>query len=94
MGGGATLAGIVLAAIVVFIIERDFVKASAFALAGAVLTFFGLIHGEAIGIGSSIPVAISYARSPRCSSAARNSPNSSRRRRPRIMLTPRQRVMD
>jgi AGZA family xanthine/uracil permease-like MFS transporter len=60
LGGGATLAGIVLAAIVVFIIERDFVKAAAFALAGAVLTFFGLIHGEAIGIASSMPVAISY----------------------------------
>ena len=61
LGGGATLAGIILAAIVVFIIERDFVKSAAFALAGAVLTFFGLIHGEAIGIGSSVPVAISYA---------------------------------
>jgi AGZA family xanthine/uracil permease-like MFS transporter len=60
LGGGATLAGIILAAIVVFIIERDFVKSAAFALAGAVLTFFGLIHGEAIGIGSSVPVAISY----------------------------------
>ena len=60
LGGGATLAGIILAAIVVFIIERDFAKSAAFALAGAVLTFFGLIHGEAIGIGSSIPVAISY----------------------------------
>jgi len=60
LGGGATLAGIILAAIVVFIIERDFVKSAAFALAGAVFTFFGFIHGEAIGIGSSVPVAISY----------------------------------
>jgi len=60
LGGGATLAGIVLAAIVVFIIERDFIKAACFAAAGAVLTFFGLIHGEAIEVGSSIPVAVSY----------------------------------
>jgi len=60
LGGGATLAGIILAAIIVFIIEREFVKAAAFALAGAVLTFFGFIHGEAIGIGSSVPVAVSY----------------------------------
>jgi AGZA family xanthine/uracil permease-like MFS transporter len=60
LGGGATLAGIILAAIIVFIIEREFVKAAAFALAGGVLTFFGFIHGEQIGIGSSVPVAVSY----------------------------------
>jgi AGZA family xanthine/uracil permease-like MFS transporter len=35
-------------------------KASAFALAGATLTFFGFMHGEAIGIGSSPTVAVSY----------------------------------
>ena len=45
LGGGAILAGLVLAAIAVFIIEREFVKASAFAAAGAVLTFFGFMHG-------------------------------------------------
>ncbi len=60
LGGGATLAGIVLGAITVFIIEREFNKAAAFALAGAVLTFFGFIHGEAIGIGQSPAVALSY----------------------------------
>ena len=53
LGGGAILAGIILGAIAVFIIERDFAKAAAFACAGAHLTFFGLIHGEAIGIGQS-----------------------------------------
>jgi len=60
LGGGATLAGIILGAIAVFIIERDFVKASAFAAAGAVLTFFGFIHGEAIGVSRSPGVALSY----------------------------------
>jgi AGZA family xanthine/uracil permease-like MFS transporter len=60
MGGGATLAGIILGSIAVFIIERQFERAAAFAVAGTVLTFFGFIHGEAIGIGSSIPVAVSY----------------------------------
>jgi AGZA family xanthine/uracil permease-like MFS transporter len=60
LGGGATLAGIVLAAVTVFIIEREFVKAAAFALSGAALTFFGFIHGEAIGIASSPAVAVSY----------------------------------
>ena len=60
LGGGATLAGIVLAAITVFIIERDFVKAAAFAAAGAVFTFFGLIHAEALGIGRTPSMVISY----------------------------------
>jgi AGZA family xanthine/uracil permease-like MFS transporter len=61
LGGGATLAGIILGAVTVFIIDRDFLKASAFAAAGAVLTFFGFIHGEAIGIASSPAVAFAYA---------------------------------
>jgi adenine/guanine/hypoxanthine permease len=60
LGGGATLAGIILGAVTVFIIDRDLIKASYFALAGAVLTFFGLIHGEEIGIAQSPVVALSY----------------------------------
>jgi adenine/guanine/hypoxanthine permease len=60
MGGGATLAGIILGAITVFIIDREFEKAAAFAMAGTIFTFFGFIHGEAIGIGSSPAVAVSY----------------------------------
>jgi adenine/guanine/hypoxanthine permease len=60
LGGGPTLAGIVLGAILVFVIERKFGKAAAFALAGMVLTYFGLIHGEAIGFGQSPAVAVSY----------------------------------
>ena len=60
IGGGATLAGVILGSITVFIIEREFDKAAYFALAGTVLTFFGFIHGEAIGIGQSLTVAVSY----------------------------------
>ncbi|HET6307845.1 MAG TPA: hypothetical protein VFG12_11700 [Rhodopila sp.] len=61
LGGGATLAGIILGAITVFIIDRAFEKAAAFALAGTILTFFGFIHGaEGIGIDSSPTVAVSY----------------------------------
>jgi AGZA family xanthine/uracil permease-like MFS transporter len=65
MGGGSILSGLVLGAIGVFVIERDFVKAAAFALAGAVLTYFGFMHGEAVGIGGGLgvtpPVALAYA---------------------------------
>ena len=60
MGGGAVLGGVVLASIGVFVIDRKFMNAAAFALAGAVLTFFGLMHGEAIGVGMSPIVALSY----------------------------------
>ena len=63
MGGGSILAGLILGAIGVFIIERDFTKASAFAFAGAVLTYFGFMHGEAVGIGGGLGVtpAVAFA---------------------------------
>ena len=60
MGGGAILGGLVLGAIGVFMIDRNFMKAGAFAFAGAVLTFFGFMHGEKIGFGQSLTVAASY----------------------------------
>jgi AGZA family xanthine/uracil permease-like MFS transporter len=45
----------------VFIIDRKFVMAAAFAAAGAVLTFFGLMHSEAIGVAMTPGVALGYA---------------------------------
>ena len=45
--------------------EREFIKASAFALAGAVLTYFGFMHGAAVGVGHGLgvspAVALAYA---------------------------------
>jgi len=60
LGSGATLAGIILGSITVMIIDRKLDKAAYFALAGGVLTFFGLIHSEAIGIARTPEVAASY----------------------------------
>jgi len=60
LGGGAILAGLILGAIGVFVIEREFMKAAYFAAAGAILTFFGFIHGEKIGFGQTPAVAVSY----------------------------------
>ncbi len=60
LGGGATLAGIILGAITVFIIDREFDKAAAFALAGTGLTLFGFIHNEQLGFGRSPEVAVGY----------------------------------
>jgi AGZA family xanthine/uracil permease-like MFS transporter len=42
------------------VIEKKFAEASGFALAGAVLTFFGFMHGESVGIAVTPVVAIAY----------------------------------
>lgn len=56
LGNGAILTGLVVGAMVVFIIERRFMASAAFALVGAVLTYFGFMHGPAVGIGSGFGV--------------------------------------
>jgi AGZA family xanthine/uracil permease-like MFS transporter len=61
LGGGAILTGLILGAIGVCVIDREFAKASAFALAGAILTFFGFMHGESVGIAVTPSVAAAYA---------------------------------
>jgi AGZA family xanthine/uracil permease-like MFS transporter len=60
-GGGAVLAGLMLGAIAVFIIDRDFRNAAIYAAAAAVLSFFGLIHGTEIGIGVNLDIVAGYA---------------------------------
>jgi AGZA family xanthine/uracil permease-like MFS transporter len=60
LGGGSILAGLILGAIAVCVIDRNFTKAAGFAATGALLSFFGFMHGEAIGIGQSPVIAISY----------------------------------
>jgi AGZA family xanthine/uracil permease-like MFS transporter len=52
---------LVLAGIGACIIDKNFIKASIFASAGAVLTFFGFMHGSAVGIAVSPTLAIAYA---------------------------------
>ena len=60
LGEGAILGGLILGAIAVFIIERDFAKAVAFSGAGAVMTFFGFMHGPAVGIAVKPGLALAY----------------------------------
>jgi adenine/guanine/hypoxanthine permease len=60
LGGGAVLAGLILGAIAAFIIDRRFERAALYAGAGAVLAFFGFIHGTALGFANSAPVALGY----------------------------------
>jgi AGZA family xanthine/uracil permease-like MFS transporter len=44
LGGGSILTGLILGAIAAFVIDKKFIEASAFAFAGAVLTFFGFMR--------------------------------------------------
>lgn len=60
LGGGSILGGLILGAIASLIIDRRFRPAAGFALAGAVMTFFGFMHGERIGFAQTPLVALSY----------------------------------
>ncbi len=61
LGAGAILGGMVLGATGAFIIDKKYAEASYFAAAGAVLTFFGFMHGEAVGFAVTPSVALAYA---------------------------------
>ena len=65
MGGGSILTGLTLAAIATFI-DRTGIhegrRRSRFA--GAVLTYFGFMHGPAVGIGSTASASRPASRSP------------------------------
>jgi AGZA family xanthine/uracil permease-like MFS transporter len=60
LGGGAVLAGLMLGAIAAFIIDREFMKAAAYSLVAAVLSFFGFIHGAQLAWMASPMVALGY----------------------------------
>jgi AGZA family xanthine/uracil permease-like MFS transporter len=61
LGNGAVLAGMVLGAIGVFLIDRRFYHAAAFCLVGAGLSIIGLIHGDKVHLFSNPKVALGYA---------------------------------
>jgi adenine/guanine/hypoxanthine permease len=60
MGGGSILGGLMLGAIGAFIIDRAFGKAAGFATVSAGLSFFGFMHGEAIGINQAPLMTVAY----------------------------------
>jgi adenine/guanine/hypoxanthine permease len=60
LGSGAILSGLVIGAIAVFLIDHKPKMAAAYALAGAVLSYFGFIHGAQVGFGVSPGIAIGY----------------------------------
>jgi adenine/guanine/hypoxanthine permease len=61
LGGGAILAGLVLGAIVAFVIDKNFFAAAVYCLAGAALGFVGLIHAEQVGWNVGGQIALGYA---------------------------------
>ncbi|MGH3788387.1 MAG: regulator [Pseudonocardiaceae bacterium] len=60
LGGGAILAGMVLGAIAAFMIDKRYYWAAGYCVAGAVLSFIGLIHGEQVSWAASPGVALGY----------------------------------
>ncbi|HTF52235.1 MAG TPA: regulator [Pseudonocardia sp.] len=62
-GGGAILAGMVLGAIVAFIVDKKFLPAAIYCLLGAALGFVGLIHAPQVGWNVGGQVALGYALS-------------------------------
>jgi AGZA family xanthine/uracil permease-like MFS transporter len=60
LGGGAVLSGLVLAAMAVSMIDGCHRRAAGFAVCAAVLSFFGLMHSEAVGWGVALGPAAAY----------------------------------
>jgi AGZA family xanthine/uracil permease-like MFS transporter len=60
LGQGAVLAGLVLGAIVTFLIDKRFVAAASAAGIGALLAFIGLIHAPQVGWAANPQVALGY----------------------------------
>lgn len=61
LGSGAVLAGMVLGAIAVFMIDRNFLWAAAYCVVGGLLALVGLIHGEEVTFFAPIEVPLGYA---------------------------------
>lgn len=59
-GGGAVLAGLMIGAIAVFVIDRRFNWAAVYAGAATLLSFFGFIHGAHLAVNASPGVSFGY----------------------------------
>lgn len=60
VGAGAVLSGIVLASTAVFVIEARLLSAAIACMAGAVFTWFGLMHSATVGFGQSPSLVCAY----------------------------------
>jgi AGZA family xanthine/uracil permease-like MFS transporter len=60
LGGGAVLAGLMLGAIAVFVIEKRYNWAAVYAGVSVILSFFGFIHGSQLAINATPTVTLGY----------------------------------
>ena len=60
LGNGATLAGMVLGGITVFLIDRRFYRAAGFCLFGALLSLVGLIHADKVHVFTDWKIGLGY----------------------------------
>lgn len=60
LGQGAMFTGIIIGAIAVFIIDRDFKKAAIFSFIGALFSFIGLMHAPSLAFGAANQFALGY----------------------------------
>ena len=60
-GGGAVLAGLLLGAIAVFVIDRRFNWAAVYAGAATLLSFYGFVHAEKLQTNASPSVTFGFA---------------------------------
>jgi AGZA family xanthine/uracil permease-like MFS transporter len=60
LGEGAVLAGMILGAVAVFLIDRRFLWAAGYALFGAVMSSIGLIHGEEVHVFTNGEAVLGY----------------------------------
>src|SRR5262249_3425658 len=60
LGQGAILAGLMLGALVAFVIDKKLLHAALTALIAAALSFIGLIHGEKVEWAANWKVSLGY----------------------------------
>jgi AGZA family xanthine/uracil permease-like MFS transporter len=60
LGAGAILVGMILAAILAYIIDRRWWWAAGWAVFGAVMSFFGFIHAGELGLNRAPGMEIGY----------------------------------
>jgi AGZA family xanthine/uracil permease-like MFS transporter len=60
LGSGSLLSSMMITTITIFMIDRKFKVAAGWALASSVLTFFGFMHAEQVGLGAATWPALGY----------------------------------
>ncbi|WP_353626415.1 hypothetical protein [Bacillus sp. JCM 19041] len=60
LGQGAMFTAIIIGAITVFLIDKDFYKAATFSVIGAVLSFFGFMHAPSLAINAAFDFTVGY----------------------------------